>query len=152
MQGLHLTADLYGCQCEASLLIDAETLAGLCRQSVANAGLTLVDEKYFTFPEWEGQPGGVTGAALLAESHLAVHTWPERGGVTLDVYVCNFSTDNSHKAEQLLDDLIVAFAPRQQSTNRILRGSQDPETRSDELLLEWLNADSAYGFRATRRL
>ena len=152
MQGLHLTADLYGCQCEASLLIDADTLAGLCRQSVADAGLTLVDEKYFAFPEWQGQPGGVTGAALLAESHLAVHTWPERGGVTLDVYVCNFSTDNSGKAEQLLDDLIVAFAPRQQSTNRILRGSQDPESRSDELLLEWLNADTAYGFRATRRL
>ncbi|MCM5570242.1 polyamine aminopropyltransferase [Burkholderiaceae bacterium FT117] len=152
MQGLHLTADLYGCQCEASLLVDAEKLAGLCRQSVENAGLTLVDEKYFTFPEWQGQPGGVTGAALLAESHLALHTWPERGGVTLDVYVCNFSTDNSHKAERLLDDLIVAFAPRQQGTNRILRGSRDPETRSDELLLEWLNEDSAYGFRATRRL
>jgi len=152
MQGLHLTADLYGCQCPASLLVDAETLAGLCRQAVANAGLTLVAEKFFTFPDWVGQPGGVTGAALLAESHLAVHTWPERGGVTLDVYVCNFSTDNSQKAEQLLDDLIVAFAPRQQSTNRILRGSQDPETRSDELLLEWLNADSAYGFRATRRI
>jgi spermidine synthase len=152
MQGLHLTADLYGCQCEASLLVDADKLADLCRQSVANAGLTLVDEKYFTFPDWEGQPGGVTGAALLAESHLALHTWPERSGVTLDVYVCNFSTDNSPKAEQLLDDLIVAFAPRQQNTNRILRGSKDPESRSDELLLEWLNENSAYGFRATRRL
>ena len=48
--------------------------------------------------------------------------------------------------------VIVAFAPDQQNTNRILRGSKDPESRSDELLLEWLNADSAYGFRATRRL
>src|SRR5690606_29804180 len=141
-----------GCNCDASLLIDSETLAGLCREAIEKSGLTLVDEKFFKFPEWEGQPGGVTGAALLAESHLAVHTWPERAGVTLDVYVCNFSTDNSQKAERLLDDLIVAFAPRDQNTNRILRGSRDPETRSDELLLEWLGHDSAYGFRATRRL
>lgn len=152
MQGLHLTADLYGCQCEASLLVDADVLAGLCRQAVEKSGLTLVAEKFFTFPDWQQQPGGVTGAALLAESHLAVHTWPELDGVTLDVYVCNFSTDNSLKAESLLDDLIVAFAPRRQNTNRILRGSKDPEGQSDELLLEWLNENSAYGFRATRRL
>ncbi|MFA7664945.1 MAG: polyamine aminopropyltransferase [Burkholderiaceae bacterium] len=152
MQGLHLTADLYGCQCDASLLIEADSLARLCRQAVADAGLTIVDEKFFTFPDWDGQPGGVTGAVLLAESHLALHTWPERNGVTLDVYVCNFSTDNSPKAEQLLDDLIVAFAPHQQNTNRILRGSSDPDSRADELLLEWVNPDAAYGFRVSRRL
>lgn len=152
MQGLHLTADLYGCQCEPPLLTDAETLADVCRNAVRKAELTIVDEKFFTFPDYQGEPGGVTGAVLLAESHVAVHTWPERAGVTLDVYVCNFSTDNSAKAEQLLDDLIVAFAPRQQNTNRILRGSEDPESAEGELLLEWLNADAAFGFRAARRL
>lgn len=152
MQGLHLTADLYGCQCGAALMIDAEFLADACRRAVQAAGLTLVDEKYHTFPEWQGQPGGVTGAVLLAESHLAVHTWPERAGVTLDVYVCNFSTDNSSKAERLLNDLMATFAPAQCITNRILRGSKDPETRSDELLLEWLNDHSAYGFQVARRL
>jgi spermidine synthase len=152
MQGLHLTADLYGCRCDSDRLIDEDVLARLCRKAVADAGLTLVDEKFHRFPEWEGQPGGVTGALLLAESHLALHTWPERAGVTLDVYVCNFSTDNSSKAEQLMDDLIVAFEPAEQNTNRILRGSADPHASTGELLLEWLNPDSAYGFRAERRL
>lgn len=152
MQGLHLTADLYGCECETSLLINAEKLAELCRNAVNKSTLTIVDEKFHTFPEWQGQSGGVTGAVLLAESHLALHTWPEIGCVTLDVYVCNFSTDNSKKAEQLMDDLIITFAPKQTSTNRILRGSKDPESQSDELLLEWLNPDSAYGFRVSRRL
>jgi len=152
MQGLHLTADLYGCRCAPSLLTDATELAEVCRAAVRKAELTLVDEKFFTFPDFQGEPGGVTGAVLLAESHVAVHTWPERAGVTLDVYVCNFSTDNSSKAEQLLEDLIVAFAPRQQNTNRILRGTEDPDSAEGELLLEWLNADSAFGFRAARRL
>jgi len=152
MQGLHLTADLYGCRCAPSLLTDATELAEVCRAAVRKVELTLVDEKFFTFPDYQGEPGGVTGAVLLAESHVAVHTWPERAGVTLDVYVCNFSTDNSSKAEQLLEDLIVAFAPRQQNTNRILRGTEDPDSAEGELLLEWLNADSAFGFRAARRL
>ncbi len=152
MQGLHLTADLYGCQSDTALLTDADRLAALCAGAVASVGLTLVADKFFTFPDYQGEPGGVTGAVLLAESHLAVHTWPERAGVTLDVYVCNFSTDNSWKAEKLLDDLIVAFAPREQHTNRILRGEQEPPSQAGELLLEWLNADSAFGFRAARRL
>ena len=77
---------------------DYDALGALTRE----AGLTLVDENYFTFPSHQGEPGGVTGAVLLAESHLAIHTWPERAGVTLDVYVCNFSTDNSGKAEALM--------------------------------------------------
>ena len=154
MQGLHLTADLYGCGCDTSLLIDADKLADLCRRAVEDAALTIVDEKFFTFPDYQGEPGGVTGAVLLAESHLALHTWPERGGVTLDVYVCNFSTDNSAKAEGLLDALIVAFAPRDQQTNRILRGGNDPQSdiRDGELLLESLGPHAAYGLRVNRRL
>ncbi len=152
MQGLHLTADIFGCRCDTELLTEAEHLAALCREAVAASGLTLVDDKFFTFPEWEGEPGGVTGAVLLAESHVAVHTWPERAGVTLDVYVCNFTTDNSGKAERLMDDLIIAFDPTEQITNRILRASADPASKADELLLEWLNPESAYGFRASKRL
>jgi len=145
---------LYGCGCDTSLLIDADKLADLCRRAVEDARLTIVDEKFFTFPDYQGQPGGVTGAVLLAESHLALHTWPERGGVTLDVYVCNFSTDNSGKAEGLLDALIVAFAPREQETNRILRGGNDPQSdiRDGELLLESLGPHAAYGLRVNRRL
>jgi spermidine synthase len=154
MHGLHLTADLYDCACERALLVDARQMGSLCRQAVLRAALTLVEETFFTFPPWQGQPGGVTGALLLAESHLAIHTWPERRGVTLDVYVCNFSTDNSAKAEQLMAELVDAFAPGQQDAHRIERGAPVQAGRADrgELLLEWLNADSAYGFRAQRRL
>ena len=163
MQGLHLTADLYRCAGPRALLTCAGTLGSLCRDAVTESGLTLVDERFHTFPDVDGAPGGVTGALLLAESHLAVHTWPERDGVTLDVYVCNFSTDNDAKAEQLLDTLVAAFAPGDRSVQRLRRGHPDDagparrETRAGgapdgRLLLEWLNEHSAYGFRATRRL
>ena len=53
---------------------------------------------------------GITGVVLLAESHLAVHTWPELGAVTLDVYVCNHGADNTARANALLAHLLDAFA------------------------------------------
>lgn len=122
MQGLHLTADLYHCACAAALLENAEALAECCRHFTIKAGLTLVGEKFHSFPAHNSRPGGVTGMLLLAESHLAVHTWPDRGGVTLDVFVCNFTEDNSAKAEYLLQQLLNAFAPQRYASQRIDRG------------------------------
>jgi len=168
MQGLHLTGDLFDCSCTSALLTDLEKLSTLCREATIASGLTIVDEKYHVFPEWNGQPGGITGAVLLAESHLAVHTWPERRGVTLDVYVCNFTDDNTGKAQQLFDALMLAFRPKDQVVNRINRGDLAAGTEaiasgslaqapggvagSNELIFDWLNANAGYGFTASRRL
>ena len=107
MQGLHLTADLRGCAAALPAMRDPLALRALCLRSVAAAGLQPVGELFHRFPA----PGGVTGVVLLAESHLAVHTWPELGAVTLDVYVCNLQTDNSGSAQALLAALETAFAP-----------------------------------------
>ena len=85
MQGLHLTADLRGCAPALPAMVDVAALRRLCVHAVSAAGLQPVGELFHRFPA----PGGVTGVVLLAESHLAVHTWPELGAVTLDVYVCN---------------------------------------------------------------
>ncbi|PWB40372.1 MAG: polyamine aminopropyltransferase [Rhodocyclales bacterium] len=154
MQGLHLTADLYRCACLPELMSDAVVLATLCRSRTLNAGLSLVGEKWHSFPGHEGQPGGVTGMLLLAESHVAVHTWPERGGVTLDVYVCNVTSDNSGKAEHLMHALVEAFKPGQAQLERLQRGdlAAPGANEAGELLLEALNPNSVYGFRFARRL
>lgn len=152
MQGLHLTADLYDCRCAEGLMTDAEQLAALCREHTRAAGLTLVDEKWYAFPPYNGQPGGVTGMLLLAESHLAVHTWPEKRAVTLDVYVCNFTTDNSGKAEALLREIVAAFEPGKSEIHHLQRGGE--QRPPDETILEPLNeaGDAVYGFRSRERL
>lgn len=156
MQGLHLTADLYRCDCDGLLMTDAAALAGLCRDATLAAGLTIVGEKWHVFPDYQGEPGGVTGTLLLAESHLAVHTWPERRGVTLDVYVCNFEADNSDKAERLMGALEQAFKAAESQHQRIMRGDKNGPVHLDggqgELLLESLNENSVYGFRFARRV
>jgi len=123
MQGLHLTADLRGCATEQALMVDPEALRALCLAAVAKAGLTAVGELFHRFSPAAGETQtGITGVLLLAESHLAVHTWPELGGVTLDVYVCNFGQDNSACAEALMQQLISAFAPQQLSRQALQRG------------------------------
>jgi spermidine synthase len=166
MQGLHLTGDLFECGCTAATLTDLQTLSTLCRRATLDAELTIVDEKWHVFPDWNGQPGGITGTILLAESHLAIHTWPESRGVTLDVYVCNFTADNTGKAEQLFDELMVAFRPQRQVINRITRGdvadgvsaahdiapTGDTSGVQSQLSFDWLNAHSGYGFTVKEKL
>jgi S-adenosylmethionine/arginine decarboxylase-like enzyme len=68
------------------------------------------------------EPAGATGAVMLAESHLAVHTWPETKAVTLDLYVCNFSQDNSSAARNACQRLIGAFAPARVVRRELERG------------------------------
>ena len=118
MQGLQLTADCTGCDASRAPLRDAAALAAVCREAVRAAGLTAVAELFHPFP---GE-GGITGVVLLAESHLAVHTWPEQAGATVDVYVCNRGRDNSDRAEALLAALVAALAPTGVVRNAQRRG------------------------------
>jgi S-adenosylmethionine decarboxylase len=119
MQGLHLTADLRGCPPTLAAMSEPQALRALCLRAVADAGLQAVGELFHRFPA----PGGVTGVVLLAESHVAVHTWPELGGVTLDVYVCNLHADNSACAQGLLAALQAAFEPAEAELHRLQRGA-----------------------------
>ncbi|MBS7243596.1 MAG: polyamine aminopropyltransferase [Comamonas sp.] len=148
MQGLHLTADLYQCSCDSALMICADTIAQLCRSQTDASGLTLVEDKWVKFPEWQGQPGGVTGAVLLAESHLAIHTWPETGNVTIDVYVCNFSGDNSAKAQALMDGVVAAYAPQEAVRQQLWRGDIATNGVGQyPWVMEQLTENAAFGFR-----
>lgn len=115
--GLHLIGDLYGCSCDERLMLDAGFLETLCKQQVTAAGLTIVGSLFYSF----GEGGGVTGVVVLAESHLSIHTWPESGYVTLDVYVCNYSSDNRPKAQQLFDSILAAFDPADPHLHRVER-------------------------------
>ena len=125
MQGLHLTGDLFECGCSAALLTDLEALSTLCRNATVDSTLTIVDDKWHVFPDWNGQPGGITGTILLAESHLAIHTWPEHGFVTVDVYVCNYTTDNTAKAQKLFRSLERELKPSRTQFHSIRRGGSD---------------------------
>ena len=127
MQGLQLTADLHGCAARSVAMTDATVLRDACLAAVTAAGLSPVGELFHRYaPEPDAArttPAGITGVVLLAESHLAVHTWPELGAVTLDVYVCNFGRDNSAGAQALLDRLVALFEPQRVERQALERGA-----------------------------
>jgi S-adenosylmethionine decarboxylase len=126
MRGLHLTADLRGCAASRPVMTAPAVLRTTCLAAVAAAGLTPVGELFHRFVAAAAAgtaPSGITGVVLLAESHLAVHTWPELEAATLDVYVCNFGGDNSARAEALLATLIDAFCPASVERHAVDRGA-----------------------------
>lgn len=83
--GLHLIADLEG----ASRLGDADWIEGALRDAATAANATVLDVRLHRF----GPEQGVTGVALLAESHISIHTWPETGVAAIDVFVCGARAD-----------------------------------------------------------
>ena len=129
MNGLHLIADLHDCRCRPDFLLDAPALEAFCVAACTRHGLTVVGRLFHAFQDASGQPAGVTGTVVLAESHLAVHTWPEIASVTLDVYVCNFSGDNSCRAQALFDEMIATFDPTRLEKQAVARGQLQPTAR-----------------------
>ena len=115
--GLHLIGDLYICRGDPRLMVDAALLEDFCKRAVAESGLSAVGSLFHSF----GEDSGVTGVVVLAESHLSIHTWPEDGYVTLDVYVCSYSTDNRSQAEDLFGRVMAAFAPADPHLHRVER-------------------------------
>ena len=139
MNGLHLIGDLTGCRCDPQLLLDGAGFKARCLEMVAASGLTTMDA---TFHQFEGS--GFTGTVVLAESHLAIHTWPERQGLTLDIYVCNYSADNSAKARKLFDAMVGFFQPGEIARHEVERGAH--------LLMEPLNDSTGFYIKANAQL
>ena len=131
MHGLHLTADLRDCPVQRPVMTDPGALRAQCLAAVAGAGLQPVGELFHRFAAAPQAPAdspvGITGVVLLAESHLAVHTWPEIAAVTLDVYVCNMGSDNSVKAHALLAALLAAFEPGRVEQHALMRGEHSAQ-------------------------
>jgi S-adenosylmethionine decarboxylase len=90
---------------------ETDFLAAL-KQAVQAVGLHLVSETAYTF-----QPQGISAVVLLAESHVALHFWPELGKVTVDIHVCDFHQDNLTKAKQLAEILSELMSDRGQSSD-----------------------------------
>jgi spermidine synthase/S-adenosylmethionine decarboxylase len=121
MHGLHLIADLHDCRCPRPLLTEVGRLRQLCLEVCQETGLTVVGECFHQFASPTGK-AGATGALVLAESHLAVHTWPELHAATLDLYVCNFSQDHGPAARAAFARLLAAFQPQRVEQREIRRG------------------------------
>jgi S-adenosylmethionine decarboxylase len=106
--GVHLIIDVYG----ANRLDDIDHIETTLRRCVDAAGATLLHVHVHHF-----QPNGVSGVAVLAESHISIHTWPEAGYAALDVFMCGAADP-----DKCVPVLREAFEARRLAVSELLRG------------------------------
>ena len=109
--GTHLIIDLFG----AKRLDDLKHIRETLKRCVDVAGATLLHIHLHHFTP----NGGVSGVAVLAESHISIHSWPEYGFAALDVFMCG-QTD----PRAAIGVLKEAFAPRKIVVKEHLRGKE----------------------------
>jgi S-adenosylmethionine decarboxylase len=107
--GKHLIIDLWECQQLDNLSFIEQTLRDATE--IASATLLHIHLHHFT------PNGGVSGIAVLAESHISIHTWPEHGYAALDIFMCG----NTHP-EKAVELLKHRFQPQRTDINTHLRG------------------------------
>ena len=97
--GRHCILELY--QCDHVKLNDEAFIRTTITSSAKVAGATLINLVTHSF-----KPQGVTGLALLAESHISIHTWPEIGYAAIDVFTCGDNKMPEKACELLAKDFL----------------------------------------------
>ncbi|WP_421782859.1 adenosylmethionine decarboxylase [Kiloniella litopenaei] len=109
--GTHLIIDLKG----ADRLDDLKFVENTLIECVEKSKATLLHIHLHHFTP----NGGVSGVAVLAESHISIHTWPEKGYAALDVFMCGDSEPHNS-----IDVLKKAFGPDEVLVEEIRRGKE----------------------------
>jgi S-adenosylmethionine decarboxylase len=110
--GTHLIIDMWG----ASHLDDIPRMENAFRDAVRDCGATLLHIHMHHFTP----SGGISGVAVLAESHISVHTWPERDYAAFDLFMCGDA--EPHRAIPIFEN---AFKPARLNVKEYLRGNSN---------------------------
>lgn len=119
--GRHLLAEFGGC--DPSALADLDGVTRAMREAAVAAGATVVTHSFHRF----GGGGGISGVVVIAESHLAIHTWPEHAFAAVDFFTCG-----KVDSELALEHLKAAFRCAGVETVEVSRGPLrvfEPEVR-----------------------
>lgn len=84
--GRQILVEFY--DCDRAVLDDESSLRKILLEGVRRSGATIVSETFHTF-----NPHGVSGVVVIAESHVAVHSWPEYGYAAVDIFTCGTVVD-----------------------------------------------------------
>lgn len=109
--GTHILLEINNCP--ETLLIEQETLQNALVEAAGAAGATVVKPVFHQF-----SPHGLSGVVVIAESHIAVHTWPEHGYAAVDIFTCG----DPDVAARIQTEIERRFAPAQVSSRTLTRG------------------------------
>lgn len=109
--GVQYFADLY--DCDPGALDDVARIERAMVEAARRSGATIVSHSFHRF-----SPHGVSGVVVIAESHLAIHTWPEHGIAALDLFTCG----DALSAESCFEFLREALGSPRCATTSVVRG------------------------------
>jgi len=111
-RGTHLIAEF-----EASINLDNHTdYLKVILEILTDVGITVIDESHHIF-----ENGSFTSTILLAESHINIHTWPEYQTIYFDIFVCNFSRDNSDTVSIIYEKTKAFFEAKNDNVTLLKR-------------------------------
>ena len=84
--GRQILVEFYGC--DRDVLNDEPLIREILLEGVRRSNATIVSDTFHTF-----SPHGVSGVVVIAESHVAIHTWPEHGYAAVDIFTCGETID-----------------------------------------------------------
>lgn len=103
--GLHILGEIQ--TREIKKLKSLSQVRKCIRRIIKKYDLRELGSFYYKFP----QGGGFTGLVSLVESHISIHTWPELGYLTLDVYLCNYKKDDANTCRKVFIEISKIFNP-----------------------------------------
>ncbi|MFH1076803.1 MAG: adenosylmethionine decarboxylase [Pseudomonadota bacterium] len=112
--GKHIILELYGCH--PDILNDRTAIEGVITEAVVKSGATIIKPFFHQFA-----PQGVSGIVVIAESHFAIHTWPEYGYAAVDIFTCG-ETINCDAAAHFVKEHLKA---KSMQAMEIKRGALD---------------------------
>lgn len=114
---IHIISDLY--ECDFNYFINIHThyeIKEYIQTIVIQHGLHIIWSQIHIF-----ENNSFSLNIMLSESHLCIHTWPEEDYISLDIFVCNYTKDNSNSAKEIYKDLKILFVPWKEKLNIINR-------------------------------
>lgn len=107
--GTHVLLDLYGA--DSAILDSMEDFYKFTDGVLYDHGCNVINHQYYKF-----EPQGFTCVFMLSESHLSIHTWPERGSAACDIFTCGIVN-----TEAIAQEIIRWFSPLEYNLRRIIR-------------------------------
>jgi S-adenosylmethionine decarboxylase len=120
LPGHHLIVECYG----ASHLRDLGRIEQGLREAAVQSRATIISMSFHSF----GMDQGITGVAMLAESHMSVHTWPENNYCAIDIFMCG----NCDPCD-CLPAIVKLFGPQRLEIASLVRGRSAINTQAERV-------------------
>ncbi|WP_461867110.1 adenosylmethionine decarboxylase [Thermococcus sp.] len=124
--GFHYVVEAAGC--DEEILQNADRIRQIFLEAAKIGNMEVKASYFFKF-----SPTGVSGMVIVAESHISIHTWPEKRYAAIDVYTCGGTADPEKAVDYILDAIKAEYA----HVSEIKRGIEEDDNTFTHMILTW---------------